>query len=98
MSKGIDMYIADMWKERCIKWERNYDELNDRWNALVARINAKGGEDFLKDGKIGGDETLTVKQLRELRILCHPDKHHNSPKATAMTQTLNAMIRKAEKK
>ena len=94
MNININMY--EKAYQIAARWEAKYDELNTKWNKLVDRINAKGGEDFLNDGSINHVKPLSLFELRELRILCHPDKHFNNSRATRMTQQLNSMIRKLE--
>lgn len=69
------------------------------WNKLVNRINALGGEEFLRDAERGGIRQLNTikKQLldpklaRKLLQLCHPDKHNNSPLSVEVTQLLSTM-------
>ncbi len=56
----------------------------NQWNALVQRINAKGGEQFLR----GESTQFTREELTHLIKLCHPDKHGGSASSVAMTQKL----------
>lgn len=70
--------------------------IQTKWNDLVRRINAKGGEEFLKFGTIGKDTARTVHQftddeLRSLLQLVHPDKHNGKQSAVVMTQKINAL-------
>lgn len=61
--------------------------LLNQWNALVRRINDRGGEKFF-----AGDEKknsqFTSDELTKLINLCHPDKHDGKPMATEMTSKL----------
>lgn len=59
------------------------------WNALVERINAKGGEDFLS-GKTQAKQ-LSEEDIKRLLMLCHPDKHDGKPMAVEMTKKLLAL-------
>jgi hypothetical protein len=87
----------DKMKERAqfaeaeyIRVARKYNNLNDQWNALVARINSLGGDYFLLHAKIPADQTpqFTADDLQRLIQLCHPDRHDGKPLATQMTQKL----------
>jgi hypothetical protein len=62
-----------------------------QWNDLVARINALGGEQFLRGGERQVAAQFTADELRSLIQLCHPDKHAGKPIATEMTTKLLAM-------
>lgn len=66
-------------------------ELQDKWNALIKRINAKGGEQFLEHGVIKPSAQFTEEELSKLIRLCHPDKHNNSLTSNEMTVRLLAM-------
>lgn len=59
-----------------------------KWAGLVNRINAKGGEAFLEKAQIGGSQQFSQDDIKKLIMLCHPDKHGNSPTATALTAQL----------
>lgn len=52
---------------------RKYIALAGRWNELVGRINALGGEGFLRG--VRPAPTFTDEELLVLIKLCHPDKH-----------------------
>lgn len=56
-----------------------------KWNALVDKLNAKGGEEFL-DSKPGFED----KEIAKLLQLCHPDKHGGKQLAIDMTKLLLA--------
>lgn len=60
------------------------------WNALVRRINAKGGEAFLN----GNSKQLDDGDIKRLLMLCHPDKHGGKEMAHEMTQKLLALREK----
>lgn len=61
--------------------------LNDKWNDLVDRINKKGGERFLSQGPNGCQ--FSKEELKQILVLCHPDKHGGSDKATTITKQIN---------
>jgi hypothetical protein len=67
--------------------------LRAKWDALVDRINALGGETFLKNARLPSGEApqFTADDLQRLILLCHPDKHAGKPMATEMTQKLIRM-------
>lgn len=63
-------------------------KLNDqveKWNALVRRINEKGGEQFLSSNPA---KQFTAEELKTLLQLCHPDKHDGKESAKRITQKL----------
>ena len=62
-----------------------YSELIAEWNALVKRINAKGGEQFLEGSS---NNQFTEDDIKKLLQLCHPDKHNGKQIAVDMTQKL----------
>ena len=62
-------------------------ELRREWNALVKRINAKGGESFLE----GASKQFSREEIDRLVRLCHPDKHGQSKASVEMTQKLMTM-------
>lgn len=84
-----------------IVWKGRYDDLLEKWNALVRRINAAGGEAFLQGQQPhpASPATLQLQFSREeietLIRLCHPDKHSGSQSANAMTQKLLEMRRRS---
>lgn len=62
-----------------------YSEIIAEWNALVKRINAKGGEQFLEGSS---NNQFTEDDIKKLLQLCHPDKHDGKQIAVDMTQKL----------
>ncbi len=68
-------------------------DLANKWGALVDRINAKGGEQFLKEAKLAPPAQLNNDEIKNLLFLCHPDKHGGSQKAEEMTKRLLEMRR-----
>ena len=66
--------------------------LNDKWNNLVDRINKKGGEQFLSQTPNGCQ--FNKEELKQILVLCHPDKHLGSDKATVVTKKINEMREK----
>lgn len=78
-------------RERALNAERKFYALNEKWNALVSRINAKGGENFLENATIPKAAQFAEDDLTKLILLCHPDKHDGKPIATEMTQKLLAL-------
>lgn len=68
--------------------------LQSKWNQLVSRINALGGEEFLSGGERCRHQPARQFDKSELRCLlqlCHPDKHGNSALAQRMTAKLLEM-------
>lgn len=57
-----------------------------KWNDLVNRVNALGGEKFLNETK--PDTQFNLAEIRQLLSLCHPDKHNGKPAATEITRKL----------
>lgn len=73
---------------------QKYTGLHHEWDNLVARINAKGGERFLKHGVIYAGRApaqLTKDDIKRLLSLVHPDKHNGKQSAVEMTQKLLSM-------
>ena len=79
--------------KRAIRAEAHLYALQDQWNKLVLRVNAKGGESFLSKAVIRPVPQFTEDELAKLVLLCHPDKHDGKPMATEMTQKLLAIKR-----
>lgn len=79
---------AREWQARYYAAELARQELLKEWNALVTKINAKGGAAFL-----GGAEQkqLSDEDIKRLLMLCHPDKHGGKKMAEEMTQKLLAL-------
>lgn len=63
------------------------------WNAMIEKINAKGGEEFLEHGVLRPrlPAQFTAQELRELVQLCHPDKHPGKESAHRLSIKLNAL-------
>lgn len=63
------------------------DALTDKWNALVKRVNARGGEEFLSSGGSSSSQ-FSKAEIAQLIKLCHPDKHGGSEVAGEITRKL----------
>lgn len=72
-----------------------YRALMAAWNALVERINRKGGETFLRGG-LSASPDFSDDDLKKLISLVHPDKHGGSKIAEEMTKRLLAMRGKSK--
>ena len=62
-----------------------------KWNKLVDRINALGGEDFLCDAEdeiLNTSKQFNTEEINTLVFLCHPDRHSNSKVSTEITKKL----------
>ena len=81
---------AREWQARYYASEMAREALTKKWNALVDRINAKGGENFLQDATVGAKQ-LDDEDIKRLLMLCHPDKHGGKKMAEEMTQKLLAL-------
>lgn len=74
-----------------------FHDLQIRWADVVKRINAKGGEAFLKYGKMydapQATQTLplTRDELTRIISLCHPDKHGGARAMNDLTAKLLAL-------
>jgi hypothetical protein len=55
-----------------------YNDLALKWEKLVKEINAKGGRTFLDNG-------FSQEEIKQLILLCHPDKHGNSSISNEIT-------------
>jgi hypothetical protein len=75
--------------ERLNAEKLRYAALQEEWNALVTRINARGGESFLRGQS--SPPQFSKEELRQLISLCHPDKHGGSERASYLTAKLNAL-------
>lgn len=73
----VQQGVALLYREKFISLQRE-------WNALVARVNARGGERFLA----GPTNQFTPEEITRLILLCHPDKHDGKQMATEMTAKL----------
>lgn len=81
------VYLANAWKHE-------YDRVSEKHNRLVARVNAKGGESFLKLAKIHPPpqpNPFTQEEIQKMLMLCHPDKHDGKQMAVEITQKLIKM-------
>lgn len=89
--------VKKLEKERDL-WRNEFAKLQREWNILVDRINAKGGENFLRHGSIYPTRSTSVPfndaELKKLLMLCHPDKHGGKETAVEMTKKINS-LRKA---
>lgn len=74
--------------DEALRYRIRFISLQNEWNALVKRINALGGEQFLAKQK---SAQFTDDDLTKLINLCHPDKHDGKPMATEMTSKLLLM-------
>lgn len=73
-----------------ILYKYRYEQLLSEYNALVQRINQKGGENFLQNASIQPvGIQLSKEDLKSLVQLCHPDKHAGKESAVEMTKKLN---------
>lgn len=86
------------WCSRYYELLTEFNDLLSRWNTLARRINAKGGEEFLKHGVMPGgqqraDTGLSDVDIKRLLSLCHPDKHGGKQLAQDMTHKLLQMRR-----
>lgn len=81
---------AREWEARYYAAERERLTLLKEWNALVTKINAKGGAKFL-DGPRQTQEQFSDEDIKRLLMLCHPDKHGGKKMAEEMTQKLLAL-------
>jgi hypothetical protein len=68
------------------------NQLIRKWNRLVDRVNAAGGERIL-NGTAPAANTLglTAADIKRMLQLCHPDRHRNSDLAVEITQKLLAL-------
>lgn len=71
---------------------RKYNALHKRWNELIDKLNAKGGQEFIDEGVLPCElPQLTQEDIRRLILLVHPDKHEGKPMAVELTQKLLKM-------
>lgn len=63
---------------------QQYLKLLREWNAMVDRVNARGGERFLE----ASSPSFTAREIETLIKLCHPDKHGGSKDANEITARL----------
>jgi hypothetical protein len=71
--------------------------LRAKWDDLVSKVNAKGGQAFLDHGEIygfaGASSQFTTDELKAIRRLVHPDKHNGSKSSNDLTTKLNQLLR-----
>lgn len=71
------MFVRQSKYEELLKLATSIIETHEllaiKHDNLVKEIDAKGGAEFLKSAVI-----LDPKLLRDLKYLCHPDKHSGS--------------------
>ncbi len=70
-----------------------HNKLLDEWNGLIRLINNRGGSSFLNSGRstfttVVEKSPFTPEEMKQLIILCHPDKHGGSELATEVTKKL----------
>lgn len=75
----------DALQLKFLSLRHDFDKILRDWNALVERINDRGGEQFLQSSY---DERLSQDDIKRLLMLVHPDKHDGKPAAVEMTQKL----------
>lgn len=78
----------DEMELHALRYEHAYRTLLSQWNAMVRKINARGGESFLNKGVMPEKIGLSLHDVQRLIQLCHPDKHDGKQSATEMTQKL----------
>ncbi len=69
-----------------VQYELRCENLLNKWNTLVDRINAQGGEALFN--KEPTATQFSSKEIDQLISLCHPDKHDGREIATALTAKL----------
>jgi hypothetical protein len=70
-------------------YKNQYEQLLQKYNDLVDRVNKKGGEDFLNNGSIHPQGIqITQEDIKTLIQLCHPDKHNSKESAVEITKKL----------
>lgn len=85
--------VAKARKRRAEAYEYEAERLLVRWNDLVERINAKGGQEFLDRAVIPSETSsqFTQAEIMVLIRLCHPDRHNNSNASNDITKKLLAL-------
>ncbi len=71
--------------EKC-EYQVAYAHIIARWNILIDKINAKGGEEFLESEP--ANSAFSNEEIKTLINLCHPDKHSGKKSATDITAKL----------
>jgi hypothetical protein len=82
------MHTALTYKKQLTVAIEKHNAMVKKWNELVEKINARGGEDFL-EGKV--QSQFSADELTRLIQLCHPDKHDGKSMAVELTQKLIQM-------
>ncbi len=84
-------------KDQLLSVQTQLDYRNQEWNKLVNRINALGGDEFLRHAKLPHqlpkpwrqqEQQFSRDEIKVLISLCHPDKHKGKSSAVDMTQKL----------
>lgn len=87
------MFVLKTNYERVVVIANHYiaehGALLKRWNALVNRLNAHGGEAVFT--RAASTPQFTKEEVQQLIRLCHPDKHQNSTASNQMTAKLLAL-------
>jgi len=88
-------YLAEVRRRRAAEsslmyTNRQLQTLRNEMDELVRRINAKGGEAFLRYGTLQPQQQthFTKDEVTKMLMLCHPDKHGGKQSATDMTAKL----------
>lgn len=66
-----------------------FELLKIKYENLIGKINAKGGEDFLDNGSLQPKINFNDEELKQMIKLYHPDKHNGKRLAVTITQKLN---------
>ncbi len=74
----------------------SYRKLHNKWNALIDRINDLGGEEFLNNAVMPSEQKIELSRedLTDLIMLCHPDRHKGSVRATRVTKKIILLRKK----
>lgn len=67
-----------------------YRDLQIKWNLLIDIINERGGQDFLRGAPVKAEQ-FSKKEIKQLVVLCHPDKHGGIVVANDLTTKLLKM-------
>lgn len=95
MLKSTHEAVCKILASELVDWRSAHSLLLDKHNSLVRRINAKGGEAFLKRATFApATSPFSQDDLQRLIQLVHPDKHDGKQMAVEMTQKLIAMKEK----
>lgn len=86
----------DRLKRELESFKAKHSALTIRWNELVARVNAHGGEAFL-DGDVPHpwlkkeELQFTQDELRSLIQIVHPDRNGGSEVSTRLSKKINGL-------